>query len=107
MAHVKRPGGFDDTRASVYTPQAGGPQRYESLKLGEGGRVVIPAAMRVEMGVKPGDTLIANIEDGALKLVSRRTALRQVQDRAAKYKKPGENVVEAFLSERRAAWGEE
>jgi AbrB family looped-hinge helix DNA binding protein len=107
MAQRDRSGGFDDARSSVYTPRAGKPSRYENLKLGEGGRVVIPAAMRVEMGVKPGDTLIANVEDGALKLVSRRMALRQVQDKAAKYKKAGENVVDSFLSERRAAWGEE
>ena len=31
---------------------------YEKLKIGEGGRFVIPAAMREAMRVKPGDDLI-------------------------------------------------
>jgi AbrB family looped-hinge helix DNA binding protein len=83
------------------------PPKREKLKLGEGGRVVIPAAMREEMGVTPGETLIAHVEDGELRLVSRRMALRQVQAEVAKHKKPGENVVDEFLAERRAMWGEE
>jgi AbrB family looped-hinge helix DNA binding protein len=83
------------------------PPRYEKLKLSDGGRVVIPAAMREEMNVKPGDTLIAHVKDGELRLISRRMALRQVQAEMAKYKKPGESVVDEFLAERRAMWGEE
>lgn len=81
--------------------------RHEKLKLGEGGRVVIPAAMREQMGVKPGDMLIAHVENGELRLISRRMALRQVQESLAKYKKPGESIVDEFLAERRAMWGEE
>lgn len=81
--------------------------RYEKLKLADGGRVVIPAAMREEMGVKPGDMLIAHVESGELRLISRRMALRQAQKALAKYKKPGESVVDEFLAERRAMWGEE
>jgi AbrB family looped-hinge helix DNA binding protein len=83
------------------------PPRYEKLKLGNAGRIVIPAAMREEMGVKPGDTLIAEVKDGELRLISRRMALRQVQAEMAKYRKPGESVVDEFLAERRAMWGEE
>lgn len=75
--------------------------RREKLRLADGGRVVIPAAMREEMGVKPGDVLIGQVENGELRLISRRMALRQVQESLAKYKKPGESVVDEFLNERR------
>lgn len=112
MPRTSRSGGFEEDRQSRYRsgslkelPRK--PPTYESLKLGEGGRVVIPAAMRAEMGVKPGDTLIATVKDGELTLISRRTALRKVQDKMARYKKPGESVVDEFLTERRAMWGEE
>src|SRR3954447_6709991 len=112
MPRASKSGSFKEKRQSSYKPS---PREellrkapsYENLRLGEGGRVVIPAAMRAEMGVKPGDTLIANVEDGELKLISRRTALRKVQDSMARYRKPGESVVDEFLSERRAMRGEE
>lgn len=83
------------------------PPRRERLKLGDGGRIVIPAAMREEMAVKPGDTLIAHVEDGVLHVVSYEANLRKIQAEMAKYKKPGESVVDEFLAERRALWGEE
>ena len=34
-------------------------------------------------------------------------AARAVQARMLKYKKPGESIVDRFVSERRALWGEE
>lgn len=82
------------------------PPRYEKLRLGDGGRLVIPAAMRAEMGVRPGDTLIAHMEEGELRLISRNRALHQVQEKAKQRKRPGESVVDEFLAERRALWGE-
>ena len=82
------------------------PQR-EVLKLGNAGRLVIPAALREAMGVEPGDTLIARVDQGELRLSSRQMALRRVQSQMAKLKKPGESVVDEFLAERRALWGEE
>ncbi|HEU4986425.1 MAG TPA: AbrB/MazE/SpoVT family DNA-binding domain-containing protein [Rhizobiaceae bacterium] len=83
------------------------PPPREKLRLGDGGRIVIPAAMREAMGVKPGDTLIAHVEDGVLQVVSYEANLRKIQAEMQKYKKPGESVVDEFLAERRAMWGEE
>lgn len=83
------------------------PPRFERLRVGDGGRVVIPAAMREEMSIKPGDDLVAHVEDGVLHLISFEENLRRIQDEVSKYKKPGESVVDEFLAERRAMWGEE
>jgi AbrB family looped-hinge helix DNA binding protein len=78
-----------------------------TLILREGGRVVIPAAMREALGVGPGDELLARVANGELRLTTRAAAIRRIQERLAKYKKPGESVVDEFLAERRAMWGEE
>ncbi len=80
------------------------PPRFERMKLGDGGRVVIPAPMREEMGIKPGDELIADVEDGVLHvLVLRAESLRRIQAEVSSYKKPGESVVDELLAETRGA----
>ena len=75
--------------------------RYEKLKLGDGGRVVIPAAMREEMGVKPGDLLIVHVSDGELRVRSWLDNLKRIQAELSALKRPGESVVDEFLAERR------
>lgn len=83
------------------------PPVRERIKLGDGGRFVIPASMREEMGIKPGDSLIAYVEDGELRVRSFDDNLKRIQQRLSAKKKPGQSVVDEFLAERRAMWGEE
>jgi AbrB family looped-hinge helix DNA binding protein len=78
------------------------PAKRERVKLGEGGRFVIPAAMREEMGVKPGEDLILHVENGELRVRSWLRNLRRVQAELSALKKPDESVVDEFLKERRA-----
>lgn len=40
--------------ASQYVP-------FEMVKLGEAGRLVIPAALRQQMGIRPGDELLLRV----------------------------------------------
>src|SRR4051812_42642680 len=97
--------GFGESGQSSYAAES---TEYERVKLGEAGRLVIPAAMREAMGVKPGDTMIAYVNsDGVLHLQSRRSMLARLQEEAKALKRPGESVVDEFLAERRAMWGEE
>jgi AbrB family looped-hinge helix DNA binding protein len=77
------------------------PAKRERVRLGEGGRFVIPAAMREEMGVKPGEDLILHVENGELRVRSWLQNLRRVQAELSALKKPGESVVDEFLKERR------
>jgi len=83
------------------------PPKRERVKLGEGGRFVIPAFMRDEMGIKPGEMLICHVVDGELRVRSYLDNIRRIQERSAPYKKPGESVVDEFLAERLAMWGED
>jgi len=73
-----------------------------SAKVSEGGRVVIPTELRARHGIAIGDSLLW-VEDGqGLRLVQPRTALRRVQQLAARYKRPGVDEVDEFIRDKRS-----
>lgn len=72
------------------------------VKMSEGGRVVVPAALREKYGFAVGDVLVWQDDEGGPRLVSRRESIRRVQKMLAKYKRPGESVVDELIAERRA-----
>jgi AbrB family looped-hinge helix DNA binding protein len=75
-------------------------QSYHT-KLGEDGRVVIPARVRKELNLKPGDTLVIESDDQGLHLRSMDQVIREVQASFAPYRKPGVSVVDELIAERR------
>lgn len=79
----------------------------QSLKVAADGRVLIPLEMRAAMALGDDGRVTARVEAGELRLVSPAVAVRQIQSRMKKYRRPGESVVDRFLSGRRAMWGEE
>ncbi len=72
------------------------------LRIGDGGRVVIPAEMRAALGVKPGDTLIARVVDGELSLMSQKVAVRRAQDMVRRVVPKGISLVDELIADRRA-----
>ena len=80
---------------------------YATLQLGPGGRVVIPSEMRSAMNLKTGDTLLATLEDGELSLVTLHASVLELHAITRKYVPDGVSVVDEFLAERKAMWGEE
>jgi len=48
--------------------------------MGEQGRIVIPAEIRRELDLEPGDELVAIVADGELVVRSRERALRRLQE---------------------------
>jgi AbrB family looped-hinge helix DNA binding protein len=74
----------------------------ETIILRDGGRIVIPAAIRAALGLRTGDTLIARVEDGELRLTSRAEALRRLQAKIRAWDRGTGSVVDEFLAERRA-----
>lgn len=76
------------------------------LRVAPDGRLLIPAEMREAMGLGKDGAVTARVEGGELRLLSREVAIRQVQARMRRRKRPGESVVDQFLAERRALWGE-
>jgi AbrB family looped-hinge helix DNA binding protein len=72
------------------------------LKISENGRISIPAAYRRELGVGPGDELIARMEDGELRLTSPKRALERARRILRPYLKDGESLADSLIADRRA-----
>lgn len=72
-----------------------------TTQVGKGGRIVIPAAIRKALNLEPGDDVVLKLEDDGVRVVSRKQALRRVQDRIAKLARPGISVADELIRERR------
>jgi len=76
------------------------PERLD-VRVGPSGRIVIPVAFRAAMGIGEGDTLIARVVDGELRLISPAMAVRRAQ-RAVRDLIPGDDsLVDILLENRR------
>ncbi len=72
-----------------------------------GGKVVIPANLRREFGIKDGDTILFDRSaDGGLSIRTFDQVIRDTQRRAREIF-GADYSVDQFLAERRADWGEE
>lgn len=72
-------------------------------QLGEKGRLVIPAAMRAALGIKPGDSVELRIEDHELRISTRRARIRRAQERIRQFVPEGVLLSEELSAERREA----
>lgn len=70
------------------------------IKLGENGRVLIPASCRRQLKLVPGQELIIKIEDEELHLFSLDHSVRKAQQLVKKYAK-NQNLVEKLIKSRR------
>lgn len=73
-----------------------------SIKMSEGGRIVVPVEVRRALGIKEGDTLIMELDDGEARLYTRREQLRRAQALVRQYIPEGQRIVDEFITERRA-----
>ena len=71
------------------------------LQIKEAGRIVLTAELRAAMGVAEGDTVLAKVSDGELRLYRRDTAIRALQERARQLVAPGTLVSDELIKERR------
>jgi AbrB family looped-hinge helix DNA binding protein len=71
-------------------------------KVGEGGRVVIPAEIRRLIGVKEGDRILLLVEDGELHVITVSQGIKRAQELARPYVRPGVSIVDELIAERRA-----
>jgi AbrB family looped-hinge helix DNA binding protein len=70
--------------------------------VGHGGRVLIPADVRTELGVKEGDVLVASMVDGELRLMSMATAVKRAQAMIRAFiPEGGPSMVDELIAERR------
>lgn len=76
--------------------------RQVQTKLGENGRVVIPAEFRRRLGLKPGDPLVVRLDEDGLRIESRRAAVRAAQRMIRERVPKGELLTERLFAMRRA-----
>ena len=69
--------------------------------IGENGRIVIPAAYRKALGIKPGDEVQLVLEDGEIRMLSQRQAIVRAQNLLRSYVPRNRNLSEGLIKERR------
>ena len=72
------------------------------VKVAEGGRVVIPAEYRKRLGLRVGDNVILQLDDGEIRLYTVREAIRRAQEMVRRYVPEGVSLVDELIAERRA-----
>ena len=71
------------------------------VKIGQGGRIVLPAPFRKALGVKTGDDLILSLRDGEVRIFTRREAVRRAQGLVRRYFPEGRMLSEELIRERK------
>jgi AbrB family looped-hinge helix DNA binding protein len=71
------------------------------VTIGRQGRLVVPAPLRRELGIEPGDVLLARAENDRLILEPRSAVLSRIRSRFAPVPR-GVSPVDDLLAERRA-----
>ena len=73
-----------------------------SVRVEKSGRILIPAAIRRQLGLKEGESdLLLNIDETPVRVSTRAQALARVRQVLAKYHKPGDDWVAELIAERR------
>ena len=67
----------------------------------EGGRLVIPAAYRKALSLKPGDEVLLVLEDGELRLISARQAVVRAQTLVRRYVAKERSLSDELIQERK------
>jgi bifunctional DNA-binding transcriptional regulator/antitoxin component of YhaV-PrlF toxin-antitoxin module len=70
-------------------------------KLGEGGRLVIPAAYRKALGVDTGDELVLELEEGSLRISTVHEGIRRAKTLVRSYIPEGLRLSDELIEERR------
>lgn len=73
----------------------------QRVKIVDGGKLVIPAVMRRELGLSTGDTVLVDVEDGELRVRSIPRALERARAILRKYVPEGDSVADELIADRR------
>lgn len=72
-----------------------------TAKVGESGRLVIPAALRKALGLKTGDDVVMRIEDDELRVLTVDQAVARAQARVRRYAAGQGSLSDRLIEERR------
>lgn len=74
----------------------------KAVKIVDGGKLVIPAQFRRELGMNVGDTVVLEVADGELRVRSRSFALANARRLMRQLVPEGVNLSDELIADRRA-----
>lgn len=74
------------------------PQRVRII---EGGKLIIPASMRRELGLATGDTVLVDVADGELRVRSISKAIERAQAILRRHVPEGVSLADELIADRR------
>ena len=77
------------------------PNRSGLATVAKDGRIVIPARFRKELGIRPGDKLVVQLQRNELRISARAEALRKLQDQVTCAVPRGVSLAQQLMEERR------
>jgi AbrB family looped-hinge helix DNA binding protein len=72
----------------------------ETVVLGESGRIVLPAEIRKEFGLKPGDRLTISTESGSIRIQNMDMALKEVRESIIAKRGSLSGILDEFIAEK-------
>ncbi len=72
-------------------------------RVNQNGRLVIPASLRKQLGIRAGDEVELRIEDDELRITTLKHRIERAQRLVRKYIKPGRSLADELIAERREA----
>jgi len=76
-------------------------EQQVQARVSEKGRIVIPASIREELGIKVGDVVDLRVEDKELRISTLKARIERAQERVRKYAVPGRLMSDELIAERR------
>jgi AbrB family looped-hinge helix DNA binding protein len=70
-------------------------------KIGEGGRIVIPAEYRQALGLQVGDEVILRLEGRELRIFTLNQAIKRAQELVSRYIPQERSLADELIAERR------
>lgn len=91
-----------DTHFRLGSEQRNFQVEAQRVKIVEGGKLVIPALMRRELGIGAGDTVMVDIDNGELRVRSVSKALERARAILRRHIPEGSNLADELIEDRRA-----
>jgi|SRR5580698_9225359 AbrB family looped-hinge helix DNA binding protein len=76
-------------------------RKHVTSRINDNGRIVIPASIRKNMGLNPGDVVVMSLEDGVLRIESQVAKIRRIQAEFKPFANPASLASDELIAERR------
>lgn len=76
-------------------------QNIVKTKVTQGGRIVIPAEMRKQLGIEIGEDINLTLENDSLKISTQKFALRRIREAVKLFGTSDYSIVDELIADRR------